>query len=143
VLPSGGVRHSSESLGKDHILTTLSVEQGPARPYRLRIQATDDGTALTFDPAIHSGVTINRGEVLEIEQVDVNLRVSSTIPVAVTQICIRLGRLGRGAWRDDYFGGPIKWVAVPVSQFRSSYVLRRHRSMRAASSRSSLPRDPS
>ena len=112
----------TESLGKDYILTLLSVEQGVALPYRLRIQATTDGTVLTFDPAIHNAVTINSGEVLEIEQVDVNLRVSSTVPFAATQYTY-----GWGAWAalrglSTYFGGPSQLAAVPVSQFRSSYV---------------------
>jgi hypothetical protein len=112
----------SETLGKDYILTSLSVEPGTLRPYRLRIQATADATAITFDPPNYNAVTINRGEVLEIPQADAPMHVSSTVPFAATQY-----PFGWGAWASargltTYFGGPSQLAAVPVSQFRSSYL---------------------
>jgi hypothetical protein len=112
----------SSSLGNDYILTSLSVEQGAFRPYRLRIQATADGTALKFDPPIHNAVTINRGEVLEIPQVESSLRVSSAVAFAVTQYSFGWGAWATARGMTTYFGGPSQLAAVPVSQFRSSYV---------------------
>jgi hypothetical protein len=114
-----------EAFGKEYIVPVLhppaSGDGGAVNVklgHTIRIQAIADGTALTFEPNMMTGVTLGRGEVLEIPNVAVDVRISSTVAFGVTQFVN-----GRSPYPNPpQVGGPNQLTAVASSQFQTSYV---------------------
>jgi hypothetical protein len=109
-----------EALGKEYVVPVLHGPPEDPKPvaHTIRVQAISDATAITFEPNMLMGVTLGRGEVLEIPNVTVDVRISSTVPFGVTQFVD--GRAG--AYPNGYaVGGPSQVTAVPLSQFKTSY----------------------
>ena len=111
-----------EAFGKEYVVPALHapdpVNRDAKVAHTIRIQAITDGTALTFEPNMLTGVTLSRGEVLEIPNVMVDVRITATVPFGVTQFVN--GR--RGASPDGtQIGGPSQLTAVPSSQFQMAY----------------------
>jgi len=108
-----------EALGKDYVVPVLSGPgpTGARLAHTIRIQSISDGTAVTFEPTMQTGVTLAKGEVVEIANVKVDVRISSTVPFAVTQFIA-----GRPNAPDELsIGGPSQVTVAPSSQFRTSY----------------------
>jgi hypothetical protein len=115
-----------EAFGKEYIVPVLhgppddpaSTKPPPQIAHTIRVQAITDGTAITFEPSMLTGVTLGRGEVLEMPNVTADVRISSTVPFGVTQFVD-----GRGSAYPNGFavGGPSQVSAVPISQFQTSY----------------------
>lgn len=90
-----------------------STPTGPM-PYTLRIQAVSDGTDLTFEPpSMYKNVTLNSGDVLEI-QGSVDARISSASPFAVTQFL-------NGGDKGQDQGGPNQLAVAPRTQYQTDY----------------------
>jgi IgGFc binding protein len=116
-----------EAFGKEYVVPVLYTppDDSPTKPvpqqpiaHTIRVQAIQDGTAITFEPSMLTGVTLNRGEVVELPNVTVDVRISSTVPFGVTQFVNGRG----GAYPNGFFvGGPNQVTAVPISQFQTSY----------------------
>jgi len=108
----------TDILGKDYVVPILSGPSGDRFGHTLRVQSISDGTAITFEPTMLTGVTLSRGEVVQIDNVMVDVRISSTTPFAVTQYVN-----GRSKAVPDGLtvGGPNQVTVTPSSQFRTSY----------------------
>jgi hypothetical protein len=89
--------------------------------HTIRIQAISDGTALTFEPTKFNAVTLNRGEVLELPSVTVDVRITSTTPFAVTQYMNGRGDVAKAAPDGQNVGGPNQLSVPPTGQFRTDY----------------------
>jgi hypothetical protein len=107
-----------DALGKDYVVPVMSGASGGKYGHTIRVQSISDTTAITFEPTMLTGVTLNRGEVVEVDNVMVDVRISSTTPFAVTQFVN-----GRSKAVPDGLnvGGPNQIAIPPVSQFRTSY----------------------
>ena len=88
-----------------------------------RVLASEDGTEVTFSPASVGSVrTLNSGEWFEIES-NADFFINSTKPILVGQFLAAEQAPDPG--RHDYdagIGDPAFILAVPVKQFRDSYV---------------------
>ncbi len=114
-----------EAFGKDYVVALLHGPPDDAKPlasspvpHTIRVQAISDGTAITFEPSLMMGVTLGKGEVLEIPNVTADVRISSTVPFGVTQFVN--GRAGSSSVGFSV-GGPNQVTAVPIAQFQTSY----------------------
>jgi hypothetical protein len=109
-----------EALGKEYVVPVLrapstgAAADPPNVAHTIRVQAVSDGTAITFEPTMLSGVTLNSGEFVDIPNVTVDVRISSTVPFGVTQFV-------NGRWQSAPNGGPSQVTVVPSSQFQMSY----------------------
>jgi hypothetical protein len=65
---------------------------------------------------MQNGVTLAKGEVLEVPNLTSDIRITSTGPFAVTQFVY-----GRSKGDDLTIGGPSQVTLPPSSQFRTSY----------------------
>jgi hypothetical protein len=113
-----------ETLGKDYVVPLLTSgaagDAGTGIRHKFRVQAVSDGTAITFEPKLLSGVTLSKGEPYEPPiNVTADLRISSTTPFAVTQYVT--GRTSSSRISDNV-GSANQVMVPPVSQFRTSYV---------------------
>jgi hypothetical protein len=110
-----------ETLGKDYVVPVLLGSNGMPAAHTIRVQSISDNTALTFEPASFNGVTLNRGEVLEIPKVTVDVRIASTTPCAVTQYLNGRGDFTKAGFDPQNVGGPSQMSVVPSAQFRTDY----------------------
>jgi hypothetical protein len=67
-----------EALGKEYVVPVLSGPgpMGPRFAHTIRVQSISDGTAITFEPTMLTGVTLAKGEVVEIP----NVKIDATHP---------------------------------------------------------------
>jgi hypothetical protein len=107
-----------ETLGKDYVVPSLYDVSGSRIAHTIRVQSISDATAVTFEPTMLTGVTLARGEVVEIPNVLVDVRVSSSVPFAVTQF---VNSRSKASQNDLVLGGPIQISATPSSQFRTKH----------------------
>jgi len=112
-----------ETLGKDYVVPMLTSgatgDAGTGIRQRIRVQAVSDGTAITFEPKLLSGVTLNKGEAYPVPiNVTTDLRISSTTPFAVTQYVT--GRTSSSRISDNV-GSTNQLTVAPIAQFRTSY----------------------
>jgi IgGFc binding protein len=108
----------TEILGKDYVVPSLYGASGDRFGHTIRVQSISDDTAVTFEPTMLTGVTLSRGEVVQIDNVMVDVRISSTTAFAVSQYVN-----GRSKAVPDGLtvGGPNQVTISPSSQFRTSY----------------------
>jgi hypothetical protein len=108
----------TDILGKDYVVPSLYGPSGERLGHTIRVQSISDETAITFEPTMLTGVTLGRGEVVQIDNVMVDVRISSTTAFAVTQFVD-----GRSRAVPDGLtvGGPSQLTVTPSSQFRTSY----------------------
>jgi len=83
-------------------------------PYMFRVVSGDDNNRISFDPAVHKAVTLDRGEFIEIET-DKHVAVSGRKRLLVAQFLV-----GQGASKRE--GDPSMGLAVPIDQYLPSYV---------------------
>jgi hypothetical protein len=107
-----------DTLGKEYVVPVLRSASGARVPHTIRVQSVSDDTAVTFEPTMLTGVTLGRGEVVEIANVTADLHISSTVPLAVNQYVH-----GRSIPVPDALnvGGPSQISLPAISQFRTSY----------------------
>jgi hypothetical protein len=109
-----------EAFGKEYVVPVLHGPPEDPKPlgHTIRVQAITDGTAITFEPKMMTGVTLGHGEVLEIPNVMADLRISSTVPFGVTQFVNgRASAVPNGI----AVGGPSQVTVVPLSQFQTAH----------------------
>ncbi len=103
-----------DSLGKEYIVPVLHDPTGAAIGNTIRVQSISDGTAITFEPAMMTGVTLGHGEVVELPNVTVDVRISSTVPFAVTQYTKTRTKVADNGLSAS---GPTQITAASTSQF--------------------------
>jgi hypothetical protein len=104
-----------EALGKEYVVPVLQGQKGKM-PHTIRVQAIASGTAIAFEPPLLTAVTLSSGDVVEIPDVAVDVRISANVPFAVTQFV-----QGPGTKDDPTVGGPSQVAVVATSQFETSY----------------------
>jgi hypothetical protein len=107
-----------ETLGKDYVVPSLYDASGSRIAHTVRVQAISDATAVTFEPTMLTGVTLARGEVVEIPNVQGDVRVSSSVPFGVTQF---VNSRSKQSQNDLALGGPSQITLAPSSQFRTKH----------------------
>jgi hypothetical protein len=107
-----------EALGKDYVVPSLYDPFGSRIAHTIRVQAISDATAITFEPTMMTGVTLARGEVVEVPNVMVDVRISSSVPFGVTQF---VNSRSKAASNDLALSGPNQVAVAPSSQFRTTH----------------------
>ncbi len=108
-----------ESWGTDYIVS--ATEPLRSEPNVIRIVSGHDANMITFDPAaVHTPVTLNRGEILEFET-NQDFRVSGSDALAVVQHLVGQDYAGTGTSGDMGNGDPALSLGIPTEQFRTSY----------------------
>jgi hypothetical protein len=108
-------------LGKDYVVPAPIAASSIPVAQTIRIQSISDGTALKFEPTKFNGVTLNKGEVLELPNVAVDVRITSTTPFAVTQYMNGRGDVAKASPDGQNVGGPNQLSVPPTGQFRTDY----------------------
>ncbi len=116
-------------LGKRYLVTGLTSPSGRSR-HIVRIHGIEDETLVVFDPAgAHKPVTVNRGEVLDLDlpkesSQPSDFLASSTKTFGMTQYMVgnRADPYAPSAPNAD-FGDPSQTFVVPVSRYLRRYVL--------------------
>ncbi|MFT3770189.1 MAG: IgGFc-binding protein [Minicystis sp.] len=112
-----------ETLGKDFIVTAPvsvgSIESPPAQADNMfvRILSAAANNQITFDPPLHSKVTLGAGEWIEIGPVTQDFRVIATDKVMVGQYMVGENFAGGQATAGD----PSLSMAIPTEQYRVEY----------------------
>jgi hypothetical protein len=114
-----------DALGASYVVTMPMVITFPdsktPTPYVLRASAILDGTAITFDPAVHAPVTLDAGEYVDVELTEdtvANVLVKSGRPFQIATYMVGQSALPGGS----ILGDPSLSLAIPIEQFRSSYL---------------------
>lgn len=116
-------------MGKRYLVTALTSPSGRSR-HIVRLHGIEDETLVVFDPpGAHKSVTVNRGEVLDLDlpkesSEAADFLASSTKPFGVTQYMVgnRADPYAPSAPNAD-FGDPAQTLVVPVSRYLRRYVL--------------------
>ncbi|HKQ71498.1 MAG TPA: IgGFc-binding protein [Polyangiaceae bacterium] len=111
----------AETLGRDYVVPVPHSAAGKPVAHTIRVQSISDETALTFEPTTLTGVTLGRGEVIDLPNVMVDVRISSTVPFGVTQYLNGRGDLAKPVADGQNFGGPNQATVPPSAQFRTAY----------------------
>jgi hypothetical protein len=104
-----------ETLRSDYLVTLPHNANGTPQQF-IKIVGTQNGTTLTFDPAVTGNQTINAGQVVTFETTQ-NFRVTSSAPIIVGQYMEGCDNFTR----SDTCGDPAMTTAVATAQFRKSY----------------------
>jgi len=117
----------SETLGREYAVTVPKTPSGlPGTPHDgrhlVRIHGVHDGTALTFLPAsISSDTKIDRGDTIEIANVEEDFVVTGSAAFAITHYMIGQGDPSKPADGGAGAGDPSQSISIPVEQFRKDY----------------------
>jgi hypothetical protein len=108
-----------EALGTEVLVSPTQPLRG--EPNLLRVVSAADGNRIVFQPPISDTTTLGRGEYLEVELRE-PVRVTGSEPILVAQYLVGqdYGGIGSSGTRGN--GDPSMALAIPVAQFRSSYV---------------------
>jgi len=109
-----------ESWGKDIIVAlTDQPECRDAQPNIVRIVASHDDTHVELEPELHDPVTLDEGEVLEVE-INEDLRVIGDKGISVSQLLV--GQNYDGEDTSSFTkGDPSLSLAIPSEQWRKRY----------------------
>jgi hypothetical protein len=102
------------------VLITPDEDEAPT-PFIMRLSAILDATTVTFEPAVHAPVTLKAGEVTDIElkgSAIRNVLAKSARPFQVATYMVGQEALPGGS----ILGDPSMSLAIPVEQFRTSYL---------------------
>jgi hypothetical protein len=133
-VPDKGVRNCDhieeamfpeDALGATYVVSmpvvlTYPDDETPT-PYVLRASAILDRTQITFDPPVHEPVVLSAGEYLDVhlrEDKISNVAVTSNRPFQIATYMVGQGALPGGG----ILGDPSMSLAIPVEQFRTSYL---------------------
>jgi hypothetical protein len=109
-----------ESWGKDIIVAlTAQPECRDAQPNIVRVLASHDGTRVTLEPELHDPVTLDEGEVLQVETTE-DLRVIADKGISVSQLLVGQDYDGRDT-SSFAKGDPSLSLAIPAEQWRKRY----------------------
>lgn len=117
----------AETLGRQYAVTVPRTPQGLAGTphggrHVVRIHGVHDGTALTYSPAgITDETAIDRGDVIEIPDVEEDFVVEGTAAFAVTHYMIGEGDASMPDNDGAGAGDPSQSIAIPSEQFRKDY----------------------
>jgi IgGFc binding protein len=109
----------TETLGKEYVVPVLRSASGARLPHTIRVQSISEETPVTFEPTMLTGVTLGRGEVVEIANATADLHISSTVPFAVNQYVQARSNAVPDALN---VGGPSQVSLPAISQFKMAYI---------------------
>lgn len=105
----------SDAIGRDFIVAPLPRFWPAQGPSLLRVVATEDGTAIAFEPpSVHDAITLDEGEHVELELL-VAARVVASHPIAVHQFQTGQGYASLPADFTQYFFAYSHYPSVPGS----------------------------
>ncbi len=111
-----------DTLGSEYVLTRPVFSDGTtALPYVARIAAIAADTHVHFDPAVHEDALLAAGQMLELSLSD-DAHVQSDKPVVVAIYMEGQAALRAALGGDVWVGDPSLSTAVPVAQYRNSYL---------------------
>jgi hypothetical protein len=109
-----------ETWGRQFVMTAVAhPDTGMAAPTMYRVVALNDGTDVTFDPAVTAPVTLDAGQIVEFATTD-NFLVQATGPISAYQYMESCTALGTAYGSLD--GDPSMGSGIPLRQARTSYV---------------------
>jgi hypothetical protein len=91
-------------------------------PNFVRVLSGADANQITFDPAIVTDITLNRGEMAEFEATE-DFRVTGTGALLVAQFLVGQDYAGIATAGPMGLGDPSLSLAVPIEQYRRSYTV--------------------
>ena len=114
-----------DTLGASYVVTmpivpTTADERTPA-PFVMRLSAILDGTEVSFDPPVHAAVSIDAGKFVDVSLTAAtadNVLVTSKKPFQIATYMVGQSALPGGG----VIGDPSMSLAIPVEQFRESYL---------------------
>lgn len=109
-----------DAWGNESIVVKTQPPMGRTEPNVVRIVSGADGNALSFDPPVSGGMTLNRGEFMEFEATQ-SFRVVGTGPIMVGQFLVGQDYAGSGSSGSEGQGDPAMSLAIPSEQFRTEY----------------------
>ncbi len=124
--------HIEESLfpvttwGTEVLVTAPQAVAGAAAasglpdPQIVRVFSGADNNAITLDPPLFPGGTLNKGEYADVPMSDKDFVVKGTGPILVAQYMLGASLVDPGATGNSK-GDPSLSLAVPSAQFRTSY----------------------
>ena len=104
-----------ESWGKRVLVAVTELQD--SQHNLVRVVSGDDGNRLVFIPEIHAPITLNRGEMVELEA-DEDFLVEGSESIAVAQFLIGQGIDGIQTGAE---GDPSMGIVSPTEQFRQAY----------------------
>ncbi|MFO0552696.1 MAG: IgGFc-binding protein [Polyangiaceae bacterium] len=111
------------TLGQDLLVTApqavSAIDSNPGQPDNMfvRVLSAADNNSITFDPAVHAPVTLNKGQWIEIGPVTQDFLVHGTDKITVGQYMVGENFSGASVGAGD----PSLSVAIPKEQYRVSY----------------------
>lgn len=133
-VPSGSVANCDhieeglfpeDALGASYVVTmpvvpTATEDQTPA-PFVMRVVGIMDDSQITFEPAVHAPITLKAGQHVDValEQANsANVLVKGSRPFQIATYMVGQSALPGGG----IIGDPSMSIAVPIEQFRKSYL---------------------
>ncbi len=110
-----------QSWGKDiAVSVSETVACQPTVPNLVRVLSGSDRNQITFTPAVHDKVLLDKGELLELE-VSEDFRITAAYPIMVGQFLLGQDYNGRGSSGSFAKGDPSMSLAIPSEQWRTRY----------------------
>jgi hypothetical protein len=109
---------SLEAVGKDYFVTVPLINPPAATKARMvRIVATEPNTTIVYDPPIAAPTQLaNAGDIVTINATSTDLRITSEQKIVVSEYM-------QGQDAGGSKGDPAMTLAVPVEQYRDSYLI--------------------
>jgi hypothetical protein len=113
----------AETLGKEYIVTPPTTPRGTSVGHNVRIYGNRDGTKLTYVPSKPAGApdVINAGQVVTLEKVNVNFKVTGDNEFAVGTFMFG-GALQDPVLSGSSKGDPSMSLVTSIEQFRTKYI---------------------
>jgi hypothetical protein len=101
-----------------HYVCAHNITQHPDEPTVWRVMSGSDGNGISFNPSVHSPVTLDRGEYIEFQSL-ADFTVTGSGRVAVAQFMV--GQHYSGSVDPPDHGDPSMSLVVPQEQYRTEY----------------------
>jgi len=110
-----------EAWGKDVVVSrTDQADCRDPAPNLIRVIASGDATRVSFEPEIHEPLTLDEGEIFEIQVID-DVRVRGSDSISVSQLLLGQDYMGREERSSFAKGDPSLSLAIPTEQWRDRY----------------------
>jgi hypothetical protein len=110
-----------ESWGKDTLVSiSETVACQPTVPNMVRVLSSSDGNTITFTPAVHEPVLLDKGQFVEFE-VSKDFRITAADAILVAQFLLGQDYNGMDSSGSFAKGDPSMSLAIPVEQWRKRY----------------------
>ncbi|HEX5658228.1 MAG TPA: IgGFc-binding protein, partial [Polyangiales bacterium] len=114
------VQFPEDTLGKKYVVPGVIFTDGTSgTPSVVRVAAVADGTNVSFTPALHAPATLQAGAFLELSlAAGQSVVIDGDKPLQVAHYMVGQGLIPN----SNTFGDPSQSAAVPVEQWRQSYL---------------------